>query len=136
MVLFPGGLPPPLQLGGLVSICPPQVPRASCLSPLTFQWPWGQQPDQKVQFLPIITVHICTATQHQHSRELPHHPLWSVSRLRDRPQAGARVLRFLPVKVCPWGGSDWLGKPGTLSFGVLFEPDPYNLSSSYLFVLC
>lgn len=28
-----GGLPLPLHLGGLVSICPPQVPGASCLSP-------------------------------------------------------------------------------------------------------
>lgn len=41
-------------------LVPPHIPMAL-----------GQQPDQKVQFLPIITARICTATQHQHSRERP-----------------------------------------------------------------
>lgn len=66
----------------------------------------------------------------------PTHPLWSVSGLRDRPRAGASVLRFLSGKVCPQGDSDLLGRPQTPSFGVFFEPHPLRLSSSYLFALC
>lgn len=65
----------------------------------------------------------------------PHHPPWSVSRLRDKPQAGASVLRFLPGKVCPQGAlACWEGH-GPFPWGSSLNLT-LSVSSSYLFALC
>lgn len=133
MVLSPGGLLLPLHLGGLVSICPPQVPGASCSGPPSHSnGLGGSSQTRKSSSCPLSLLASALQLNTSIPESCPHHPLWSVSRLRDRPQAEASILRFLPVKVYTQGGFDLLGRPGTLSFGVLFEPDPLNLSSSCL----
>lgn len=119
------GLRPPTLGPWSLLLVPPHIPMAL-----------GQQPDQKVQFLPIITARICTATQHQHSREQPraapttHRGQCPGS--ETGPKQGPVFSDSSQGRSAPRGALACWGGHGPLSFGVIFEPHPLSLSSSYL----